>query len=135
MTREEAIDIIKTERECVCRQGRTGECCRDDLGCGACDLVQEDVDIVEAYDMAIEVLKERPRVIPVATIKLGDEKTLKLVKEAADRARPRGEWRDFSDMGFVECPFCEHATNCDDNIEELHYCFFCGAELREGDPE
>jgi hypothetical protein len=56
MTREEAMDIIKAERECVYRQGRTGECCRDDLGCGACDLVQEDVDIIEAYDMAIEAL-------------------------------------------------------------------------------
>ena len=59
MTREEAIDIIKAERECVYRQGRTGECCRDDVGCGACDLVQEDTNIMEAYDMAIEALKER----------------------------------------------------------------------------
>lgn len=45
--------------------------------------------------------------------------------------RPRGEWRDYSDMGFAECPFCEHATTCNDDIEELHYCFFCGAELRK----
>jgi len=65
MTREKAIDIIKAEKECVCRQGRTGECCRDDLGCGACDLVQEDVDIVEAYDMAIEVLKTETKKCPV----------------------------------------------------------------------
>ena len=44
-----------------------------------------------------------------------------------------GEWIDYSDMGFVECPFCEHATTCDDNIEELHYCFFCGASMvKEG---
>ena len=61
MTREEAIDIIKAERECVSRQGRTGECCRDDMGCGACDLAQKDVDIIEAYDMSIEALKERQR--------------------------------------------------------------------------
>lgn len=59
MNREEAIDIIRAERECVYRQGRTGECCRDDMGCGACDLVQEDTNIIEAYDMAIEALKER----------------------------------------------------------------------------
>ena len=51
--------------------------------------------------------------------------------ETLKKERPHGEWRDFSDMGFVECPFCEHATNCDDNIEELRYCFFCGAELRK----
>lgn len=46
-----------------------------------------------------------------------------------DPERQHGEWRDFSDEGYVECPFCEHATTCDDNIEELHYCFFCGASL------
>lgn len=45
--------------------------------------------------------------------------------------RPHGDWRDFSDEGYVECPFCEHATTCDDNIDELHYCFFCGAELKK----
>lgn len=45
--------------------------------------------------------------------------------------RPHGEWIDHSDEGYVECPFCDHATTCDDNIEELHYCFFCGAELRK----
>lgn len=66
MTREEAIDIIKAERECVYRQGRTGECCRDDMGCCACDLVQEDTNIMKAYDMAIEALKERPQWIPCA---------------------------------------------------------------------
>ena len=41
----------------------------------------------------------------------------------------KGHWIDYSDEGFVECPFCEHATNCEDNIDELHYCFYCGAEL------
>ena len=124
MTREEAIDIIKTERECVCRQGITGECCRDYLGCGACDLVQEDVDIVEAYDMAIEVLKERPRVIPVATIKLGDEKTLKLVKEAVDRARPRGEWSAL-EYGY-KCSACTAAFYAHSN-----FCPNCGADMRK----
>ena len=58
MTREEAIEIIKAERECVYRQGRTGECCRDDMGCGACDLAQKDVDIIEAIDMSIEALDD-----------------------------------------------------------------------------
>ena len=41
----------------------------------------------------------------------------------------KGHWRDYSEDGYVECPFCEHATNCEDNIDELHYCFYCGAEL------
>ena len=60
-----------------------------------------------------------------------DSEDVEAIKFLASDERPHGEWRDFSDMGFVECPFCEHATNCDDNIEELHYCFSCGAELRK----
>lgn len=42
----------------------------------------------------------------------------------------KGKWIDYSDEGFVECPFCHSATNCDGNKDELHYCFSCGAELR-----
>lgn len=103
MSNEEAIAVIKKEAECVKRQGKTGECCRDDLGCGACDLVEKDTNIFAAYFLAIEALN-----------------------------RPHGEWRDYSDDGYVECPFCEHATTCNDDIENLHFCFFCGAELRKG---
>lgn len=45
--------------------------------------------------------------------------------------QPRnGEWIDYSDEGYVECPFCHSATNCEGNKDELHYCFSCGAELR-----
>lgn len=57
MTHEEAIKAIQREIECVKRQGKTGECCRDELGCGACDLVFEDERILEAYDMAIHALE------------------------------------------------------------------------------
>lgn len=42
-----------------------------------------------------------------------------------------GKWIDYRDEGFVECPFCGHATNCEDNIDELHYCFYCGARMVE----
>lgn len=45
-------------------------------------------------------------------------------------SRPKGEWIDGSDEGYVECPFCHSATTCEDNIEELHFCWNCGAELR-----
>lgn len=44
--------------------------------------------------------------------------------------RPKGEWIDHSEDGYVECPFCREATNCDGNIRKLHYCWSCGAELR-----
>lgn len=50
--------------------------------------------------------------------------------EALKEQRPHGEWRDYSNDGYVECPFCDHATNCNDNIKELHYCFYCGAAMR-----
>ena len=43
--------------------------------------------------------------------------------------RKVGKWVDHSDDGYVECPFCRSATNCDDNINELHYCFSCGAKI------
>lgn len=54
-----------------------------------------------------------------------------------EEQRSHGEWKDFSDDGYVECPFCEHATTCNDDIEELHFCFFCGASMgkKEGEPE
>ena len=44
--------------------------------------------------------------------------------------RKKGEWIDYSDEGYVVCPFCHNATNCDGNKDELRFCFSCGAELR-----
>ena len=54
-----------------------------------------------------------------------------------DYARPTGTWIDYSgDDGYVECPFCGHATNCEGNIDELHYCWNCGAKMtKETDDE
>ena len=49
--------------------------------------------------------------------------------------RPKGEWIDHSEEGYVECPFCEHLTNCEDNIDELHYCWNCGAKMQKGGAE
>ena len=48
---------------------------------------------------------------------------------------PKGKWIDHSDEGYIECPFCHSATNCDGNIEELHYCFSCGANMKSEDNE
>ena len=108
MTREEAIDVIKNEAECVRRQGKTGECCRDEMGCGACDLVMEDVYILEAYLMACKALEE-PK---------------------------QGEWiNDNASWGFVdlECPFC-HSEYLDiDHIDKWNFCPNCGAKMKEGD--
>lgn len=43
--------------------------------------------------------------------------------------REVGKWINYLEDGFVECPFCKSATNCDGDIAELHYCFNCGAKL------
>ena len=42
-----------------------------------------------------------------------------------------GHWIDYSEEGFVECSECGSATNCDGNINELHFCFSCGARMNE----
>lgn len=44
--------------------------------------------------------------------------------------RKKGKWIDYTDDGYVECPFCHSATNCDGNKDELHYCFSCGSDMR-----
>ena len=44
----------------------------------------------------------------------------------------QGEWIDYSNEGYVECPFCGSATNCEDNKDELHYCWNCGAKMKGG---
>ena len=57
MDKKKAIEILICERTCVNRQG-TLLCPRSVFtdGCGICDLVQKDEDIVEAYNMAIKEL-------------------------------------------------------------------------------
>lgn len=53
------------------------------------------------------------------------------LKVLVEEDRPQGEWIDYSaDEGYVECPICGHLTNCEGNIDELHYCFNCGADMR-----
>ena len=54
---------------------------------------------------------------------------------AAQPERQKGEWIDYTEDGYVECPFCHSATNCDGNKDELHFCFSCGADMREVDDE
>lgn len=82
----------------------------------------------------IEVLSRYIRDYFVPSADLSDycDKLWKLAYERGNaEGRPRnGKWIDYSDEGYVECPFCHSATNCSGNKDELHYCFSCGAELR-----
>ena len=66
-------------------------------------------------------------------IKVSD--AVQLLRELPSVTQKSGKWIDYRDDGFVECPFCGHATNCEDDIDELHYCFYCGAKMESEDKE
>lgn len=52
MNINQVIEILKTEKACVSRND--GVSC--DRACDKCDLVLKAEDIIEAYDVAIEIL-------------------------------------------------------------------------------
>ena len=56
---------------------------------------------------------------------------IKLAIKALEKEPRKGHWIDHSDEGYVKCPICGSATNCDDNIADLHFCFSCGAKMDE----
>ena len=82
MTENEAIEIIQTEKQCVLRN--VEGCDRD---CKKCDLVRQDKEIIEAYDMAISSLKEMQQ------YKLIKDVTLGIMAEAL---------KEFSEIGTIE---------------------------------
>ena len=43
--------------------------------------------------------------------------------------RKTGKWISYIEDGYLECPFCGAATNCDGDESELHFCFSCGAKM------
>ena len=103
MTREEAIEIIKTERECVERNTQN-ECDRD---CINCDLLRADEEIFSAYDMAIEALQEPER--------------------------KKGHWEDFDCGNSYRCTSCGEIWTLNDGTPEknnMNYCPKCGADMR-----
>ena len=61
-----------------------------------------------------------------------ESRFIHLVRDIAPSAQPQrpGWWINHVEDGYVECPFCHSATNCDDYISELHFCFSCGADMR-----
>ena len=65
--------------------------------------------MVRASAMVIEMIQDAPTIEP---------------------ERKKGKWIDYTEDGYVECPFCHSATNCDGNKDELHFCFSCGADMR-----
>lgn len=56
-----------------------------------------------------------------------------LIDNAPTVSPNQGKWIDHTkDFGYVECPICGHKTYCKDNIDELHYCWNCGARMKGG---
>lgn len=53
--RQKTIEVLKRELECVKRQD-TPDCCRDEFGCGACDLVLSPDDVIKAYENALATM-------------------------------------------------------------------------------
>jgi hypothetical protein len=52
------------------------------------------------------------------------------IKKHADVVeRKTGKWISYIEDGYLECPFCGAATNCDGDESELHFCFSCGAKM------
>ena len=80
---------------------------------------------IEALAEAIRLFKNEQSEEPSSS-----EKPNKSEIPTGSDIRSKGHWIDHSDEGYVECPICGSATNCDDNINDLHFCFSCGAEMR-----
>ena len=57
------IELLNIERECVRRN--SGQNC--DRNCGACDLVQDDKELMAAYDSAVEMLTTQHETIKSLT--------------------------------------------------------------------
>ena len=74
------LKVLKTERECIARQGDISKC---DRRCGECDLCLPDEEILSVYDFLIEgyesLEKPTPLSIRLDTSKLSQEEYQNLV--------------------------------------------------------
>ena len=146
MTREEqAIVYFKDMRKRMCE---------DYLKICPKDSVAYRATLIEKgfYDDAIKALKQEPIKNHLGVDCISREQALDLLckkcpvyncirkcvsykaiekMSSVTPIRPKGHWIDHSDEGYVECPKCGSATNCDGNISDLHFCFSCGAEMEE----
>ena len=144
MDNKQAIKIIETEKKCVCRQFEKG--C--DRLCGKCDLVLEDKEIINAYDMAINLLQAEPcedcvsRKAVLNTLDTTDkfldegrtvENYKALLKECYEVLTPvtpthkKGHWIPM--YGNVKCSICGNVKDSRNVGKATHYCDFCGAKM------
>ena len=83
--------------------------------------------MVRASAMVVEMIQDAPTIEPRCETCEAFNKTRLLIPQPE---RKKGKWIDYTEDGYVECPFCHSATNCDGNKDELHFCFSCGADMR-----
>ena len=96
------------------------------------------------YGQALDLINTLPPVQPTIT----HEQAIDYLHETGwlqnhdrilteSRVPLKGTWKDFTDEGYVECPFCKSATNCEskEEIDDIHFCFYCGAMLKRGDSD
>ena len=107
------------------------------LACGEGELNVPDTNVgdmihrqaaIDALDGEIEITGRTNAEAVKGYVRLVKDRLERL--PSAQPERKKGKWIDYSDEGYVECPFCHSATNCDGNKDELHFCFSCGADLR-----
>ena len=148
MDNKQAIKIIETEKKCVCRQFEKG--C--DRLCGKCDLVLEDKEIINAYDMAINLLQAEPcedaisRKAVLDIIRFEDKWLTDAKSNNADTdiafsgikskvtdlppIQPKtkvGKWIPI--YGNVKCSVCGNVKDSRNVGKATHYCDFCGAKM------
>lgn len=110
MNIQEVVDILKTEKECVERQGTLACPNRD---CENCDLLLPTEDVLKAYTLAIDYIKGR------ANIK-----------------NRTGKWITVDHQRFLyRCSECgtEGNVNTCNYIPIWKFCPICGTEMREED--
>ena len=83
--------------------------------------MQEDTNIMEAYDMAIDALTE-------------NESLAKSVIEASEllrKKRPHEEWEACLDTEYCKCSYCGTVVMLEESVR-FHFCPNCGADMRKG---
>lgn len=120
--RERIIELMKAERECVSRN--SGRSC--DRNCGACDLVQDDQELLAAFDGAIERL-EKLRDAQAPIFRSGESVVFAVYADGTGGPK-KHRWADWT------CPACgwfvgEQYIPRRHNQRKSNYCSRCGQKI------